>query len=286
MPQQLNQLRRSPLGQVERFQVNRALGPQPVYSAILRIDFPLVVPVMIYLRIVPVANVHRSVRPGLDVHRTKPAITGLYRVAGVLRLERRADRGAVAHHHPALDRLHPEYPPQKSFGQTNPLVDNKVVREARHLVVWHRIKVTKRIRVAQRPVLAEALPQVAALHVVKPPGVTTVVSGVDPPLRIELHAEGVAAALREHLIAACLRVVPPDVLAHGKNLILVKTGSGHLGCHRAALRRVEPAVRSPAQAVDHRVRVLQPKPSQVHNRIAVGNVIPVFVSIKKQVRRI
>ena len=51
---------------------------------------------------------------------------------------------------------------QKSFGQTNPLVDNKVVREARHLVVWHRIKVTKRIRVAQRPVLAEALPQVAA----------------------------------------------------------------------------------------------------------------------------
>ena len=29
MPQQLNQLRRSPLGQVERFQVNRALGPQP-----------------------------------------------------------------------------------------------------------------------------------------------------------------------------------------------------------------------------------------------------------------
>ena len=152
--------------------------------------------------------------------------------------------------------------------------------------MWHRIKVTKRIRVAQRPVLAEALPQVAALHVVKPTGVTTVVSGVDPPLRIELHAEGVAAALREHLIAACLRVVPPDVLAHGKNLILVKTGSGHLGCHRAALRRVEPAVRPPAQAVDHRVRVLQPEPGQVHNRVAVRNVVPVFVRIKKKVRRI
>ena len=241
---------------------------------------------MVHLRVVPVANIHRPVRPGLDVHRAKPAVAGLDRVTGVLRLERRSDRSAVAHHHPTLNRLHPENPPEKSFGQTNPLVDDEVVREARHLVVWHGVEITKRIRVAQRPVLAESLPQVAALHVVKPPGVAAVVSGVDPTLCIELHAEGVAAALREHLISTCLRVIPPDVLAHGKNLILIETGPGHLGRHRAALRRVEPAVRPPAQAIDHRVRVLQPESGQVHNRIAVRNVVSVFVRIKKQIRRI
>ena len=132
----------------------------------------------------------------------------------VERLERRANHRAVAHHHAALQRLHAEDFAEKLFRQTNSLVHDEVVRETRHLIVRHRVEVTKRIRIAERPVLGEALAQVTALHVVEAPCITAVVPGKHPALRVELHPKRVAAALGEHLVAARPGMVAPDVLAH------------------------------------------------------------------------
>ena len=130
----------------------------------------------------------------------------------------------------------------------------------------------------------EALAQITALHVVEAPRVAAIVPGEHPPLRVKLHAKRIATALGKHLVAACPGMVAPDVLPHGKNLVLIETGPPHLGRHRAALRSVKPAVRPPSQAVHHRMRVLKPETGEVHHRSAIRDVVPVFVRIKKQVR--
>ena len=284
--EQRDQIGRGKLGQIERFHRLAALGSQPVNAAVLQVDPSLVISVVVHLIVVPVAHVNRAVRPGLDVHRTEPTIAALDRMPRVERLERRSNRRAVAHHHTALYRLHAEDFTEILPGQPGALVHDEVVCKARHLVVRHRVEVTKRIRIAQRSVLGEALTQIATLHVVEASRVAAVVPGEHPPLRVKLHAKRIAAALGKHLVTARAGMITPDVLAHGKNLVFIETRPPHLRRHRAALRAVKPPVRPPSQAVHHRMRILKPETGEVHHRGAVRNVVPVFVRIKKQVRRI
>ena len=69
-------------------------------------------------------------------------------------------------------------------------------------------------------------------------------------------------------------------------LALVETRTRDVAGHGRALRRVEPAVGPPAQAVDDRVRVFQAEPLKVDLRVAVGHVVVVPVGIEEQVRRV
>ncbi len=86
--------------------------------------------------------------------------------------------------------------------------------------MFHRGKVAERVRVRQRPVLVEAFLVVSSLDIVEPAGVAPVVPGVNPPLGVDLDAEGVAAPLGEDLIPARLRVIPPDQLSHRVDRLL------------------------------------------------------------------
>src|SRR5204863_8683788 len=122
--------------------------------------------------------------------------------------------------------------------------------------------------------------KIAALHVMKAPGVTAVVAGVDPAFGIDLQTVGVAAPFCEYLIAPRGWMITPDVLAHGLHglrVLLEKfflnlrpvvpgwrsalaAGNENGGTDGAALGAVEPAVGPPAQAVGDGVRVLQSEP--------------------------
>ena len=100
------------------------------------------------------------------------------------------------------------------LGQGVAVVDHERVREPRHVVVRHRLEVAERVRIRQLAVLAEALLQVAALHVVKAAGVAAVVAAEDAALGVDLDAERVAAPFGEDLVLLLLGVIPPDELAH------------------------------------------------------------------------
>ena len=69
--------------------------------------------------------------------------------------ERRAVPRYLALNDLALHRLHAEQLARVPAGQGTALVDDEVVREARHLVVLHGREVTKGVGVRQRAVLAE-----------------------------------------------------------------------------------------------------------------------------------
>src|SRR5438105_14472584 len=55
---------------------------------------------------------------------------------------------------------------------------------------------------------------------------------------------------------------------------------------RAALRPIQPAVGTPPQTVSYRMRVLQPEAGEMHDGIAVGNIVAIGVRIEEEVRRV
>src|SRR6516225_8155344 len=104
---------------------------------------------------------------------------------------------------------------------------------------------------------------------------------------VDLTSERIAAALGENLKSLSLGVIPPDLLAHGPGeRFLIQARAHDAGGHRAALAGIEPAVRAPTQAVDHRVRVLEPKTGKNNFRITVRDVVVILVGIKKKIRRV
>ena len=69
------------------------------------------------------------------------------------------------------------------------------------------------------------------------------------------------------------------------NRLAEKFDALNLSCACAAVRAVNPAVRSPAQAIRARVSVLQSKAGEMHRGVAIGNVVAILVRIKEQIRR-
>ena len=134
--------------------------------------------------------------------------------------------------------------------------------------------------------LAEPLAGIAALDIVEAAGVSSVVSGKDPPLGVDLEAEGVASALREDLVASRLGMVAPDELAHGVERWFVAAEASDRPRNGAALRAVEPAVRPPTQMAGDGVRILDAEPLEQDLRIAVGHVVPVTIGIEEEVGRV
>src|SRR5437867_2091994 len=97
-------------------------------------------------------------------------------------------------------------------GQRAAFIDDKVVREALHLRMRHRLEVAEGVGIRKRAVLVESLPQIRALLVMEAAGVPAVVPGEDAPFRVHLDAESVAAALGENLEASRFGLIAPDPL--------------------------------------------------------------------------
>ena len=134
--------------------------------------------------------------------------------------------------------------------------------------------------------LVEALAIISPLNVVKTACVAAVVAGKRAAASVELQAEGIAAALGEDLIFVLFRVIPPDQLPGCVQRLVLRSRPRHVASHGAALSRIEPAIRSPAQTVDHRMRVFQAKAFQVNNGIAARFIFTLFTWIKEQIRGI
>src|SRR5262245_20286802 len=81
-------------------------------------------------------------------------------------------------------------------------------------------------------------------------------------------------------------MIAPDELAHRMYGLLVESGALDMARDGASLCRVEPAVRAPTEAVGDRVRVFQAKALEMHDRVAIGNIVVIGVGIKQEVRRI
>ena len=269
----------------ELWQAGARLGAQPVDSPIAHINVPLLIPRMRHLAVIPVGDVDRAVGTDLDVHGTEPRVAARHDALNVARLEGRAFGRDVAEDDAPLQRFDAEELSVVALRQRAAVVNDEVVREAFALGAVHVREVTERIRIRELAVFLETFAQIRALHVVEAARVAAVVPGEKPAFVIELHAERVAAAFREHLVTLRLRVIAPDVLAlriHGVRL----AGAADVSCHRAALRGVEPAVRSPAQAVHDRMRVFETEAFEMHHRISVRHVVVILVGIEQQVRRI
>src|SRR5439155_14615752 len=109
------------------------------------------------------------------------------------------------------------------------------------ILVRHVLEVTVGVRVVQRAVLLKPLDVITALDLVEH-RVAAPVGGRDSvAVRVEVEAPGVAAALREQLEFLRDRMIAPNAL--------LKLDTANLGRHRAALRPIKPAVRSPLERV-------------------------------------
>ena len=192
--------------------------------------------------------------------------------------------------HTALQRLDPEEFARVAGGKRAAVVEDEDVREALALGAFHVREVTEGIRVREFAVLLETLPQIRSLHVVKAPRVAAVVPGEHAALRIEFHAESIAAAFGENFVAELRRMIAPDVLSLGiEDAVGVATArrdDADVRGDGAALRGVEPAIRPPTQAVHDGVRVFQTEASEMHNGIGIGDVVVVRVGIEEEVGRI
>src|SRR5258705_5041887 len=73
-------------------------------------------------------------------------------------------------------------------------------------------------------------------------------------------------------------MIPPDAL--------LKFSSANVRSYCAALRSVEPTVRSTGQRVRQRVGVIHAKSAQQHLGIAIGHIIMIPVRIEEQIGRL
>src|SRR6202011_6053111 len=109
----------------------------------------------------------------------------------------------------------------------------------------------------------------------------------DAAFFIHLYAEGISAALGKNLEALRLGMISPDALAdHARARFAVDPGPDDRRGHGASVRSIEPAVRTPAQAVRDRMRIFEAETREMHHRVAIGNVASFLAAIEEQVRRI
>src|SRR5262245_18003506 len=97
--------------------------------------------------------------------------------------------------------------------------------------------------------LAEPFLEIRPLHIVKAARIAAVMPREQPALGIDLDAESVAAAFSEDFIAPALGMITPDELTQRVHRRLIDNGTDDIAADGAALRRVQPAVGPPLQAV-------------------------------------
>jgi len=168
--------------------------------------------------LVHITEVNRTIGADLDVDRPKSFVSSSHWSLQIFGLIGRTIGGDFTFDHAALQRLDAKEVPSIFLGQRIRFVDNEVMRKPRHLGVFHRLEITKGIRIRKRAVLAETfLDTVAALGVMKAPRVSAVVSGIEPSFLIELDTKGIPATFGKDLIDFLFRMIAPDQLAKRLN---------------------------------------------------------------------
>ena len=228
--------------------------------------------------VVPIGEIHGSIRAGLGVHNPKPTILGgnhRRRIHG-------AEGGGVGVQAAGLHPVHQCHAGDDiAFvsGEGTAFVDDRRLRESRFIsFVCHMLVVAEGVGVDEWAVLAPVLGEAAALRIMHAACVTVIGAGEQPALAVEIDAERVPAAFAEHLEFLRARMISPHGLAEKLDALNLR-GTG------AAMCAVDPAVRAPTQAVGTGMSVFQTEPREVYLGIAIRNVVAVFVRIKQQVRR-
>ena len=240
----------------------RAARLQSVDPSVGRIHASFVVAEVIHLLVIPVTDVEGPIRPDLDVHRTEPPIVAGDRMTEIMGPEGGLFRKEFAQDDSPLKRFHAEEPTGIPRRQGPVVIDDEIVGEPRNAVVGHRRKITEGVGIGEGSVFLEAFLKIGALLIVEAPRVSAVVARENPPAVIDLAAEGVPAAFREHFVHPPLGMVAPDVLTLrivglGIERFSVGPMDPNVGRHRAALCPVEPSVGTPAQRIGHAMGVLQ-----------------------------
>ena len=234
-------------------------------------------------RVVPVREVNAAIRPRLDVHRTEPPVRTAQQFRIVLCAECRGGGNAAAHVAHVLQRVRGDEMPGE-FRHQPAIVNRKRLAETLAVALrLHVLEVAERIRIQRRPVFAEALGPAHAL-IEMHPALRAIRAAEHAPLRVNFAAESIAAAFAENLEHARLWMKTPDVLAL-KFHVLRHCGRD-VARRRAAVRAIEPSVRSPAQTARDGMRVFQSETTEHHLRIAVGDVVVIRVGMEKQIRRV
>ena len=228
--------------------------------------------------VVPVGEIHRAIGAGFGVNDAEPSVVGGDHRRRVDGSEGGGVRINFTRLH-AIDQRHAGDDVPLIIGQSATFVNDSRLREAWLVtLVRHVLIKPKRIRIDQRPVLAPVLDETAALRIMHAARVAVVGAGEGAAVAVEIEAIRIAAAFGEDLKAFGRWMIAPNRLAE-------KFDALNLSCACAAVRAVNPAVRSPAQAIRARVSVLQSKAGEMHRGVAIGNVVAILVRIKKQVRR-
>src|SRR5262245_27582732 len=161
------------------------------------------------LRIAPVGDVQRTVRAELDIDGSERFVFCLNREADVARAKRRAVARKFSHDYMLQKRRDAEQFAFVARIQRASLVFHEGVCKPRRFSVRHWRKITKRIRIGERPVLVEALLQVGTLHVMKAARVAAVMARVNAALSVDLNAKRIAAPLGEDFVSPLLGMIPP-----------------------------------------------------------------------------
>ena len=234
--------------------------------------------------VAPVGDVDRAVRPDLRVHGAEPIVGRLEERRAVLGAEGRGVAIQRRAEHAIRERHRGD---EAAFERRDraALVDRHALREApRVALVRHVLEKAERVRIHQRPVLAPVFHERAALRIMQPAR-TPVRAGENAALAIELQTVSIPAALGENLERTRDGMVAPDRLAEKFHALHIRRAS-------APVRAVEPAVRPPCERVRAAVRVFEAEAAEPHFRHGgavfhhVGNVVAIFVRVKKQVGRI
>ena len=108
-------------------------------------------------------------------------------------------------------------------------------------------------------------------------------------LVVEPEPEGVPAAFREDLERPRVRMISPHHAAFevdAGRIRRIEAGSDDAARGGAALAAVEPAVRSPHEAVGDGMRVLEPEAREAHLGRSVRHVVAVAVGVEEQIGRV
>ena len=258
-----------------------SLRLESVDSAGTFVDAALVVAGVIDPLLVQVGDVQSAIGARLDIDGPKPRVGGGQDVAEIAGLERRTVGLEIAKDHSALQRFNAEQLAMVSGRQRRFFVNDEGMGETRHAMVGHLRKIAERIGIAERAMLTEPLLEIAPLNVMKTAGVAAVMARVDAALGVDFDAERVAAAFGEDFVNPPPRMVPPYQLPHRMDGRLLRAWAFHIAADRAALASVQPAIRAPTQTIGDRMGIFEPKPFEMHFRIAIGLIVAVAVGIEQ-----
>ena len=234
-----------------------------------------------------ISDQHRTIRGIGQIHRTEGEVIAAQRKSGIRGGESRPFRQALGSYDVVVQRIRAEDPSPPPLRQGGALGHQGQVAEPGHWMgAPHHGHFPESIGIGGRAKFARILSlfQVdALLHMMPAPGIAAVVPAEEAAFAIEGDPKGVATALCENFIPPPLGVITPDHAPFHKNrrsIFLTNSWLGDPAGGRAALSPVDPAIRSPGEAIGHAMGILQAKSLKPYLWGPIRHIIHVGVRIK------